>query len=158
MNDISMEDPLLRSIKLVVDADAVNSVHSKTREMIRLMGMRLPVGGLRKAEASRQTIAIELSCRVLSIPFNKAKLTQQAAVNAKDYQQALVTCKNVLNLQWTAASTIDILSVQFGVSLKPSALKNLEDFKRIHVDRLDKIIQATFDLSSSVYHARRFRY
>jgi hypothetical protein len=128
----------------------------KTKELLRLLQMKMPIGCLKKAEACRHIIAIEIACRMLKVPFEKIKLTQQAFVHLPVYQEALISCKNVLKLQFDAASVIDVLSVQYGSQLRVQATKFLEDFKLHYVESLDISRQAHIDLTAPAYQAAAF--
>lgn len=194
----SVLDPILRAVKAAIDGEAAQaSVYAKSKEVIRLMDLKLP--DLRRAEACRQVLAVDLACRVLNIQPNKANLMKQVPADAKDYQQALVKCKNVLMAQpglgitqvggssnnndnsmttsssssstgmggisngmggfelGMATSTMEVLAIRFGVSLKPLALKNLEEYKRIQTNRSDKgIITDKANLTTSVYQAAAY--
>jgi hypothetical protein len=150
-----MDDGIIRRALAAADLNP-DLVLGKTRELFRLLQMKMPLGCLKKAEACRHIIAIELSCRVLRIPFDKSKLMSQAPVNQSIYQEALISCKNVLNMKWDAGSAIDVLSVQYGVQIQGQANSNLETYRKAYIDKLDKSRQAHIDLNSPPYQAAAF--
>ena len=146
------------AMRMAIDNALIDSslVMGKAREILRLLNMRMPSGCLKKAEACRHIIAIEIACRMTNISFDKNKLVAQAPVNSKVYQDTLLKCKNVLNLKWEASSVIDVLAVQFGLQLKTVATTVLEQYRVLYVDKLEKIRQAHVDLTSPVYQAAAF--
>ena len=154
----SSPDPLALLVhSILADVKDFEKVHSKSKELSRIILMKVPIGSLKAAESARSMIATELACRILNVPFNKMKLSQSTPTNDKDYHQGLVTCKNVLNLNWDMSIT-ERLSVQFGSSLKSSGAKILNDYRVNYIQNLDKHLQANINLDSAVYHAAAIYY
>jgi origin recognition complex subunit 6 len=148
-------DAIIPSVIRAAGIDEGRSL-GKSREILRLLNMKMPVGCLKKAETCRHVLAIEIACRLLNIDFNKDRLLSQALVQPKVYQEALVSCKNILNLKWESASVVDVLAVQFGLQLKPLAFHVLDQYKTRYVDKLDKVRQQYIDISAPVYQAAAF--
>ena len=139
-----------------LDVSQKESILDKTKEFLRLLQMKLPIGSLHKAEACRHIIAIELSCRVLNIPFDKAKLMSLSTVSLKDYRKSLITCKTVLNLTWVVKAAVEILSVKYGLELKDSASLVLQQYKTNYYDKLGASQQKYINLESSLYQTASF--
>jgi hypothetical protein len=148
---------LIKTIKFVLqNQDDFDEIYGKSKEMLRMMKMKLSVGILKKCEICRPIIALEISLKLLNCQFNKTKLLQHTPCSTKDYQNAFVICKNVLNIQFNNAAMIEILSIRFGATLKPIAYKTLEVYKTCYVNKLEKSVSSLIDLNSAVYHAAAF--
>jgi hypothetical protein len=149
---------ILESVVLSVVFNSYDreAVQSKAAELLRMMEWKIPVGGLRKADACRHLIAIEFACRLKGIAFSKEKLLQQTRIDSKDYQQEFVKCKTIMQLSWQKMAIVDVLAVQFGENLKAPALHLLAEYKRLYVDTLNKSRQVLEDLTSPVYNAAAF--
>ena len=132
------------------------SVLAKTKEVLRLLNMRMPCGALKKAEVCRHIIAIEIACRLLNVSFDKNKLVLQSTLKMKSYQEALISCKNVLKVKWQTANIMDVLSVQFGVQHKTAAYSLLDKYQTEYVDKLNTNRQSFVDISSPVYQAAAY--
>lgn len=155
---MASSDPLALLVHCILaDVKDFEKVHSKSKELSRIILMKVPIGSLKAAESARSMIATELACRILNVPFNKTKLSQNTPTNEKDYHQGLVICKNVLNLNWDL-SISERLHVQFGSSLKDSGAKLLNEYKLKYVQNIDKHLQANINLDSAVYHAAAIYY
>lgn len=145
-------------LKLAIHAADVcpDVIIEKTKQTLRRMELKFPPGSLKKFERIRHIVAIEISCRLKDIPFKKSNLIKYAAVSDKEYQQALMTIKTALNLNWTSAPVIEVLAIRFGVNLKVKAYWFLEEYKAKYFDKLDLSLKQNIDLNSSVYHAVAF--
>lgn len=132
----------------------VDGVLAKTQEILRKLKIKAPIGCLHRAELGRHVIAIEIACVVLSLPFDKVKLTAQAPITFKIYQESLIHCKNLLNLQLDS-DTMFKLACQYGATYKLPAYKILEQYKLLYIDKLDKNRFAV-DVNSAVCQAAAF--
>lgn len=133
-------------------------VLDKTKEFLRLLQMKLPGGSLKKAEAYRHIIAIELACRVQNVPFEKTALLNLAGKpNPNDYKKALCSCKTVLNLTWNSVAVFNVLSVQYGEDVKIDAEKVLEDYRMRQIETVaGKYRAANVDFDSPLYQSAAF--
>lgn len=127
----------------------------KAQETLRMLKIKLPVGNLKKAEMCRHLIAIEIACQVLGLNLDKPKLLAQASINAKNYQEALVYCRQALMIR-SDRDTMQKLAVQYGSHLQNAANDVLELYKRLYIDKLDRNRQALVNINSSVCQAAAF--
>ena len=132
------------------------SIAPKVSELLRLMNIKFPVGSLRKAELCRQVFAIEISCRLGGIVFDKAAIVSRSNIGEKDYQMWLNIIKTTLGVSWTTVSPLELLAVRFGDCLRPLALALISQYNTRYVDQLDKSIQNNICLESAVYYAAAF--
>ena len=154
-----MADPeLMRAVgACMLSSEApVNDICDKGSEILRKMNDRVPSGALGKAKSCTHILAVELACRVLNVSFNRDKLMAQTNVSSADFAQALNNCKSLLRLTFTKTSAIDVLSVQFGASLKGPALDLLREYQRLYVDRLDRARQVLIDLTAAEYQTAAY--
>ena len=134
----------------------VHDIHDKASEIIRKIKDKVPLATLGKAKSCILILAVELACRCLNVPFNKERLITQANIPAKDIAQAIVNCKSLLRLNFIKASTMDILSLQFGANHRIAALNLLNEYQRLYIDRLDKSRQSLMDITAPEYHAAAY--
>ena len=146
----------MRKLLESASIDASQEVLGKAREMLRKINMRMPLGSMKKAEACRTFIAVELACRLSKVSFDKAKLLAQAPVHQKVYQDAVTACINVLHLELETKSVIDTLGVRFGIQLTAVAHGVLEQYRTLYVETLDPHQKAHVDLALPVYQTAAF--
>ena len=132
------------------------SIAPKINELSRLMNIKFPVGSLKKAESCRQIFAVEISCRLGGIAFDKAALISRSNIGEKDYQMWLNIIKTTLGVNWTTVSPVELLTVRFGDTLRSLAVALLSQYKTKYVNLLDKSMQNNICLESAVYYAAAF--
>ena len=153
-----MDISVLNKVAETVDVDNCNcaAVVQKAMELLRLLQIKLPMGSLQKADSSRHIIAIELSCRVLNKNFDRRKLIYHSGMIIKDYRKVLITYKKVLNLTWVVTAAFEILSVKYGIELRKSASKLINDYKANYFDKLSLSEQKYIELDSPLYQSAAF--
>ena len=134
----------------------MDTVLSKTQELLRKMDSKVPPGALAKAKNCRHHLAIDLSCKILKIPYNTQALIALSKINMKDFQQAITNCKKLLHIETQESMAIDILAIRLGTELKAKALETLEMYRKSYVKNLDHARQMSIDLSSPEYQAAAY--
>jgi hypothetical protein len=147
-----------------IEVQRLDETISKSIELLRLANIKMPMTSsfAQKLEKPKHIIIMELSCRLLNVPFNTHKIRQLARdmkISASDYQKALATFKNVLDLKLDqTTSVLDLLSLRFDGFLKVHALEILDIYRVRHVAKLNvqSIRGQLIDLNSSLYQAVAF--
>ena len=147
---LAVESCMLSSATPVVD------VCDKASEIMRKISDRVPERALGKARACPHLLAIELACRSLSVLFSKDKLYGQTNVPTREFTQALTNCKSLLRLSFPTVQALDVLSVQFGASLRAPAVAVLRRYQEQYVGRLDQVRQNLIDLQAAEYQAAAY--
>jgi hypothetical protein len=150
------EEAVMRRLLESAAIDASQEVLGKAREMLRKINMRMPAGSMKKAEACRPSIAVELACRLSKLSFDKTKLLAQVPVQPKVYQDAVTACINVLHLELETKSVIDTLGLRFGTQLTAVAHGVLEQYRVSYVETLEPHQKAHVDLATPVYQTAAF--
>lgn len=150
-----LEDVTLSAALDIAGVASVPIVVEKSLQMMRRIEQtHLNIN--KSFRSYRQILALEISCRIANVPFNKTTLLTTMKVPEREYNQALTTLKRVLNLSWASIPVIEVLATKFGVTFKNRAFHIIEQYKTHYMSGLDKSVQVNIDLSSPEYHAAAF--
>ena len=144
---------------LVVAATALKireDVVEAARDLMRLMHLKLQPGSLRRAECCRHVLALDLASLTASEPCKRESLLLHAGIPNKDYSQALMMCKNILNIK-TNESVVQSLSILCGCESIVEVVSDLlEKYEANYVSKLVSDRRKNINLESSVYQAAAF--
>ena len=131
---------------------------SKAMEYLRLLELKVPLGGLKKTECARPAIAVEFACRNLQVMYDRKKLFECAMVSSKDYNMAYTRCKNILQLDFRNCSVLDTLLVYTGYksNIRVLAEKILEAYREKLPGKIG-FSERNIDFKSDVYMAAAFK-
>lgn len=132
-----------------------NCVLGKTEEILRKLLTKMPLGTLKKAEACRHIIAVEIACNALHLQVDRDKLITSSLISKKVYQDNLLTCKNMLGIKHES-DCMSILAVRYGSHFTSRARGILNVYKEKSLDKLDKSRQSSNDSNSAVCQAAAF--
>jgi origin recognition complex subunit 6 len=112
--------------------DKPKKISSKANELIRLLDVKCPLGLPNSIQPfgtfAKNTICIELACKLYSINFAKEDAVKSSGVSMIEYQTALITIQNLLNVKFPVS--IQELCVQFGCpGMKATVERLLEQYK-----------------------------
>lgn len=126
-------------------------INSKLLEILRKLGMKFPPGTLpSQLESIRYIFGIEISCRLLSLTFNRQVLMKLSRLKENDYYRGINLIKTALHLSWEKVSVIDLLAIRFGTTFKTCAQQLLERYisKCNHVSKSDLIDSPAFQAAA----------
>lgn len=149
-------------------SQSVPQVIEKTKEMLRIMNIKMPTGYLKKAEICRHLYAIEHACQALGLSFDKTKLQEQAPVTKKIYLEGLMSCSQIdttaarqnlhVNLPGNKGQLLVLsrLAIHYGHDLQTAARHILMQYKKIYIDKLPENQQSLVNINSAVCQAAAF--
>jgi hypothetical protein len=133
-----------------------STIRSHSINILRKINNSFQKGFFKKLDDCRHILAVEASCRLNGIPFEKENLYKLLSFSRNEYMHALRTVKNVLRLNWKDVSIIDILSARLDSKSQESAYDFLEKFQKVYVSKLDTQIQQNININTAEYHAVAF--
>lgn len=138
--------------------DVGSEVSSQAMEFLRLLELKIPLGGLKRAECARPAIAVEFACKMLQIVYDRMKIFECAMLPSKDYNIAFTKCKNILQLDLRDCSVLDTLLVYTGYksNMKILAEKILEAYRE-KISGRTGLSERNIDFRSDVYLASAFK-
>jgi hypothetical protein len=147
-------DPIIAFSK---DLGVISSIlQDDASDILRLMNLKLQFGSLRKAEHCRHILAIDLACQRANKPIRKELLLLHSRLNGNDYNQALMVCKNSLNMNFQEG-ILQMLSLQYDcIKLSSDATEVLRGYKENYVDALDPSKKLHINLDAAEYQAAAF--
>lgn len=132
-------------------------VSGKAREYLQLLNTKVP--NLKKAEIARSAIAVEFALKFFHYSYDERGIIESSMVQVKDYREAYIKCKNILQIQFIHGNVLDILTVQSGQpSLKSIASRILRIYQEQITANLSEFQRKqAHDLSAPVYEAAAFK-
>ena len=114
-------------LKHILSALGLSScVETKAVEILRKINIRIPMGTSRQLDTCRYAVSVEISCRILNQPFDKAAVIVHSGIGKNDYLKMVTTVKTALDLNWSTLPLVDIFGIRFGDHIKRVAVKILE--------------------------------
>lgn len=177
-------DVIARDVLVIgITSNKQQETAKKTREYLRRLSHKLPIGNLKAAESYRHLIVIELVCRSLRIQFDRQKLLSLVTNNSNhknnnandsnsnsnsskknsrnplltDYQKNYNMCKNLLQINYDKVSAMDYLCIAYGHELRKKAEEILETFRRVYVEKeLSEYDKNSINLELPIFQSAAF--
>lgn len=131
-------------------------LEDKTKEILRLLDQKIPIGSLKKSESCRILVAIELSCRLTKTVFDSNKIINFCCISSKDYQNLLNICKSALNLEWSSTSVQEVLTIRYSAGLVNASSELLKTFDERFIQKLPENSRCFVKLNSPLNQCAAF--
>lgn len=143
---------LIQSTGLVSSRELVD----KTKENLRKLQSKLPIGSLGKGERCRTVLALEIACRQTETHFERKQLLRNSSVAESDYQKALTTCKAALEITQNFVNAAQVLALQYDQELVDSIKPLLDQYQLLYVDKLPVSSRCYVKLDAPLYVCAAF--
>jgi len=128
----------------------------KTKEYLRKLQSKLPMGSLGKGERCRTVLALEIACRQTDTHFERKQLLKNSSIADSDYQKALATCKAALEITQNFVNAAQVLALQYDQELVDHIKPILNQYQKLYVDKLPTSSRSYVKLDAPLYVCAAF--